>query len=136
MSETIVNLGPFKQNITNATKFEALLANLVIEDSEPYVPMLGGALARSFAVVQYGGHTQVVYDMPYARYQYYGLAMDWLDHRAPNHGRGWKKIVAVPHQNLKYTFNQHPEAGSHWVQRAMVANGATWRKKVGAALVR
>lgn len=134
MSEVSINLGPFRRNLGNATLFEAMLANLIIEDSEMYVPMLTGQLARSYTVIQYGGHTQIVYDVPYARYLYYGLAMDWKDHKAPNHGKGWKKVVAVPHRPLKYTFNQHPEAGSHWVQRALVAYGPTWRKKVGAAI--
>lgn len=97
----------------------------VIEYCFPYVPYDEGILARSAYTATEIGSGEVVYDTPYARYQFYGEV--W----GPNfpiveNGEivGWK---SPPEKHptgrpLDYS-NSHEKhdqrAGSHWFDRAM-----------------
>lgn len=95
----------------------------VIRQCEPYVPFDTGALSRSANLATKVGSGEVVYDTPYAHYQYYGEVygpnflvevggeMVW---RSPKDG---KKTPTG--RKLQYDKEVRPQAGSFWFERAM-----------------
>ena len=74
-----------------------------------YMPHLTGALETKLKRVVSG--TQIKIEGPYARYQYYGEAMEG---KPPMHPTG---------RPLKYTKTFNTEAGPFWDRRMMAAEG-------------
>lgn len=84
------------------------LANEVARLSDPYAPMQQGTLKNTVQVVRDG--SAVVYDQPYAHYQYHGEVMAG---RAPKHytgkpidyhggplrGKEWDKRMLADHKD-------------------------------------
>lgn len=95
----------------------------VIRQCEPYVPFDAGTLSRSANLATKVGSGEVVYDTPYAHYQYYGEVygpnflvevggeMVW---RSPKNGK-----KSPTGRKLQYNKEVHPQAGSFWFERAM-----------------
>lgn len=93
--------------------------------SEPYTPYESGMLESSGRVVDDGA--AIEYEAPHARYHYYGKLM--VD---PITGKGaffskdygfWSRPMAkkkLTDRDLKY--QGAPTRGSHWVERAFIAN--------------
>ena len=82
----------------------------VLRLSDPYVPMQQGGLKRSGTLGTKPGSGEVVYNAPYARYQYYGKVMvgrapkrltdrDLTYHGAPKRGKLWFERMKADHKN-------------------------------------
>ena len=82
----------------------------VLRLSDPYVPMQQGNLKRSGTLGTKLGTGEVVYNAPYARYQYYGKVMvgrapkrltdrDLTYHGAPKRGKLWFERMKADHKN-------------------------------------
>lgn len=108
-----VGVGGYVQKVVDAA---------VIRECTPYVPYDEGILAGSANTATEIGSGEVVYDTPYARYQYYGEV--W----GPNFPivengviTGWRS-PAEKHptgRKLQYNTDKNALAGSHWFDRAM-----------------
>ena len=94
----------------------------VIRECFPYLPFDEGILAGSANTATEIGSGEVVYDTPYARYQYYGEVY------GPNipiveNGEivGWRSPPEKfpMGRQLQYNTDKNPLAGSHWFERAM-----------------
>lgn len=97
----------------------------VIDYCVPYVPFDEGILAGSAYTATEVGSGEVVYDTPYARYQFYGEVY------GPNFPivengviTGWyspkEKHPTGRQLNYGNSHEKHdPRAGSHWFDRAM-----------------
>ena len=94
----------------------------VIRECFPYVPFDEGILAGSANTATEIGSGEVVYDTPYARYQFYGEIYGpnipivengvIVGYRSPPE----KYPTGRP---LQYNTDKNPLAGSHWFDRAM-----------------
>lgn len=94
----------------------------VIKECFPYVPFDEGILAGSANTATELGSGEVVYDTPYARYQFYGEVYgpnfpivengEIVGYYSPpeKHPTG---------KQLQYNTDKNPLAGSHWFDRAM-----------------
>ena len=100
--------------------------NAVISYCMPYAPFETGTLARSPYLASPPGGGKVIYDTPYARYLYYGLAMAPSipvfedDSGVPTRffsPPGQKKHLKNPPQALVYNTDTNPLAGSYWFER-------------------
>jgi hypothetical protein len=74
-----------------------------------YMPFRTGALATKLKMVK--SSTEIDVLGPYARYQYYGKAMDGV---APK---------TVTDRDLQYDKTKNPQAGPLWDRRMMAAEG-------------
>lgn len=81
-------------------KAQKFIDSEVLRLSNPYIPMQQGILQKSGILGTKIGSGEVVYNSPYARYQYYGKVMvgrapkqltdrDLVYHGAPMRGRLW-----------------------------------------------
>ena len=101
------------------------VANQALKDCNQYTPEDQGELIRSSLTNSdrspHDGVMTLRWATPYARYQYYGVAME---------GRPPKKVTNRP---LKYT-----KAGAKklWCQHARAAHGEDWRQVYQASLKR
>lgn len=112
----------FERVKPQAQKF---FSDRLLAESDPYIPYDSGILKSSGRVVDDGN--AIEYETPYARYQYYGKLM--VD---PITGKGaffskdygfWSRPMAqkkLTDRDLKY--QGAPTRGSHWVERAWLAN--------------
>lgn len=99
---TKIDLGPLAPKALNIMNAERAVAMKLIEISDPFVPFLSGSLAGKPTVHAEPGKVQVIYEQPYAAYQYVGLSM-----------------LGRP---LQHTTKFHPQATSHWDVAARNAN--------------
>lgn len=83
------------------------LAEQVINDSDQFVPRLEGDLRSYVRPVVESGETYIVYDSPYAMYQWFGVRTDGT------------------HPVTKYTTSN---TGTEWVKRAERQYKDSWRK--------
>ncbi len=88
----------------------------VIKYCDPYVPMASGALKNTALVEAGGPDVEVVYNGPYAHYQYYGEVMAGP---APKHYTG-----------AALTYSGAPMRGAHWERRMMADRGGELTKDV------
>lgn len=115
------------------TQAEVILANEVLKDTRPYVPMLTGSLDTRTRLEG----NKVVYPGPYARYLYYGKVMETIEGKPPNHfvDKAGNEVIRFPkgsvlrptERNLKYNKKTgHPLAQSHWFEASKKKNLAKW----------
>ena len=83
------------------------LANTVRRLSDPYVPMQQGNLKNTAQIINDG--RGILYDQPYAPYQYYGEVMAG---RAPKHYTG-----------RPLDYHDKPRRGPNWDKRMMADHG-------------
>lgn len=94
----------------------------VIRECFPYVPFDEGILAGSAYAATEIGSGEVIYDTPYARYQYYG---EVYGPNFPITENGTVVGFYSPPEKfstgrkLEYSTEKRPMAGSHWFDRAM-----------------
>lgn len=94
----------------------------VIRECFPYLPFDEGVLAGSANTATKIGSGEVIYDTPYARYQYYG---EVYGPNIPIVENGvvvgyWSPPEKHPTgRQLQYNTDKNPLAGSHWFDRAM-----------------
>lgn len=98
----------------------------VIRECFPYLPFDEGVLAGSANTATELGSGEVIYDTPYARYQYYGQVY------GPNIPIVENGIIVAyfsppekypTGEKLQYNTDVNPMAGSHWFDRAMADHG-------------
>ena len=101
---------------------QKVVDSAVIRECFPYVPFDEGILAGSANTATKVGSGEVVYDTPYARYQFYG---EVYGPNFPIVENG--EIVGYysppekypTGKRLQYNTEKNPLAGSHWFDRAM-----------------
>jgi hypothetical protein len=94
----------------NATRAQRWLDNEVLKDCTPYVPRITGALEHSGIDGTTIGSGLIVYNSPYARYQYYGeFSHSTQSH--PSASREWFEVAKSVH-------------GAHWIQGVKALGGA------------
>ena len=97
-------------DIDKAQKF---IDSECIRQMQPYIPRLNGVLSRSATLSTRIGSGVIEYNVPYARYQYYGkLMVSSITGSA--YSKGEKKILTDV--DLKYT-KTNPKAGAYWFER-------------------
>ena len=82
-----------------------MLDYAVKRDTDPFVPMDTGMLARSVQTTSPSGSGEVVYNTPYAHRLYYGLSF------------AFKKV-------------HHPLATAQWFEEAKAVHGKRWVAEV------
>lgn len=97
----------------------------VIDGCTPYVPASPDrTLEFSAQVSTEIGSGTVVWNTPYARYQYYGFVM------TDEAGRTWvgpgETKPVITDRPLIYDTSQNPMAGPHWFERAKADNLTEW----------
>lgn len=97
----------------------------VIDSCTPYVPASPHrTLEFSAQVSTEIGSGLVVWNTPYARYQYYGFVM------TDEAGRTWvgpgETKPVITDRPLTYDTSQNPMAGPHWFERAKADNLTEW----------
>lgn len=102
-------------NLETGGLVQQAINNAVIRYDMDYVPMDTGLLMQSPYLWTDLSGTEVVYDTPYAAYQYYGLVM--TDRR----GRTWvnegEKKPVITDRPLQHKKDLHPLAGPYWFER-------------------
>lgn len=88
----------FDPRFSRAQKF---LDNQVLQDTEPYVPMLSGTLAGSGIRGTVIGSGKVIYNAPYAKKTYYLLGAN-------------------------FNKEQHPLASAQWFEKSKAVKKKAW----------
>lgn len=95
-----------------STKAELAVTVQVKKDTEPYVPMLTGSLKNRTHIDK----NAIVYPGPYARYLYYGKAMEGPKH-GPKHATD---------RDLWFTKDFHHDAQAFWFEASKAQNIDKW----------
>lgn len=110
-----------KKNLEKGGAVQRYIDSEVIRQCEPYVPFDSGELTRSASLATQVGSGMVIYNTPYAHYQYYGevygpnIPMEIGGEQIFRSPKGAKKTPTG--KKLKYSKEVHPEAGSFWFER-------------------
>lgn len=83
----------FQNNLSGANGVQAMFANKVAMDTNPYVPMDTGMLASSVIRASNFEEGQIIYDTPYAKRLYEGV-------------------------DFKFSRDAHPQATYEWFEAA------------------
>ncbi len=103
-------------------KVQLFLTNTINRRITRYMPFLSGVLATKLKHVK--SPTKIEVLGPYAKYTYYGKAMEGLPPKR------------VTDQPLNYTKTKHPLAGPYWDRRLMQAEGRVIAREVNAYIRR
>lgn len=115
-------------NLESGGKVQYALDSVIVRTTDPFVPMDTGTLAQTVRGV---GTGRIEYIQPYARYQYFGMAMV-----APN-GSAFAKLGETKHLNgipLNYNRSKHALAGPYWFERSKAENLDLWIEEAKAAV--
>lgn len=99
----------------------------------PYTPMRNGILMKNAVMGTTIGSGLVVYNSPYARYQYYGKLMVSSVSGSAYARRGESKVLT--NIDLKYDTSRHPKAQKMWFE-AMKADKREQILRGAAAIAR
>lgn len=99
----------------------------------PYTPMRNGILMKNAVMGTTIGSGLVVYNSPYARYQYYGKLMVSSVNGSAYARRGESKVLT--NIDLKYDASRHPKAQKMWFE-AMKADKREQILRGAAAIAR
>ena len=108
-----------KSSLVDAQKY---IDSECIRYMSSYTPFRTGIMEKSATLGTKIGSGHIVYNAPYARYQYYGLVM------IPVGGKTSKRVFANPKRELRYSTARHPQAQRLWFE--------TMKKKHGGAILR
>lgn len=120
---------------------ERVVAQQVLKDTSPFVPMLTGSLNQRSRV--YGN--EVIYPGPYARYLYYGKVMvNAQTGKGPKNfvDKNGTPILRFPKgsklkatdKDLVFTKAYHPNAQSHWFEASKAQNLKKWERVAAKAV--
>lgn len=98
-----------KRGLGSSRQAMKFFANEVKRLCDPYVPMQQGTLKNSAQVVESGECIEILYNQPYAHYQYYGEIMA---------GRAPKSYTGKP-----INYHGAPMRGKEWDKRMMADRG-------------
>jgi hypothetical protein len=121
------DLSGFEGKLENAQK---VLNYQIIADTSKFVPFKQGILSNS---VHVENENEIVYQTPYARFQYMGKVMVGIVSKSPFARVGERKRV-VPGRDIIYDKTAHPEAGSRWFERAAEEYESDWIRAVKNAV--
>lgn len=109
-------------------KVEKTLADQILKDTDPFVPMLTG----TFKNLAHTSGNEIIYTGDQAWYLWNGKVMvDEQDRHAVFYKeKGWRhrkgsKLHATD-KNLVFTKTFHPDAQSHWMEASEAKNGDKW----------
>ncbi|KZU55103.1 minor capsid protein [Lactiplantibacillus plantarum] len=126
-----VDLSPLVTRLNNLNVLTNRLADVIVRDSDQYVPFLNGDLAGHVSRIQTGTGVTIVWIEPYAAYMYGGKVMvkapDTMGQR-----RGYHKVVT--NRPLNYNHTKHALAQKGWVDKAYLVNGHNWEALVAHGL--
>lgn len=105
-----------RKGLGPGNRLRKYLAARVKLHCDPYVPMRSGTLKNTAQISSDG--SELVYNQPYAHYQYHGMAMAG---RAPKHYTG---------KPLRH--NGAPMRGPHWEKRMLADNRGVLEQEVAA----
>ena len=108
-----------KSSLVDAQKY---IDRECINSMSSYTPFRNGIMEKSAFLGTVIGSGHIVYNAPYARYQYYGLVM------IPVGGKTSKRVFANPKRELRYSTARHPQAQRLWFE--------VMKKKHGGAILR
>jgi len=117
-----------RERLSKAQKF---IDRKCIQQMKPYTPFRTGMLERSATLGTVIGSGHIVYNSPYARYQYYGVV---YGPNIPIYENGILVGFRSPKQKhktnrmLTYSKARHPQAQRLWFE--------TMKKKHGEAILR
>lgn len=117
-----INPGQIMKRRGASGKAAMYLAERVKMRADPYTPMQQGVLKNTAQVQQDGRRAILIYNVPYAHYQYTGKVM------GPNvlTKLGWR---SMPKNGPKYytgrllTYHGAPMRGAKWVERMLAEHG-------------
>lgn len=92
------------RGLGNSKEVQKFVASEVVRLADPYTPMQQGSLKNNKQISSDG--SKIVYNQPYAHYQYYGEVMA---------GRPPKSYTGK-----KLTYNGAPIRGARWIERMMI----------------
>lgn len=98
---------------------------------KPYTPFRTGAMEKSATLGTKIGSGKIVYNSPYARYQYYGLiyvCVISIEENGVNVGFRSPSKKTMTTRHLKYDKSRHPQAQRLWFE--------VMKKKHGQAILR
>lgn len=101
------------------------LAKMIVRDTVPYVPYKEGSLSNSVKIIDDG--RTIIYNKPYAKYQWYGKLM-----LAPS-GSAWARkgeSKYISGRDLKYNRTVHEKASAKWVEKSAIDNMGKWEKEL------
>lgn len=109
----------------NLAKAMEQLGEEILADCTALVPKREGVLRNSGYVRIQNQSTQgeVIWDTPYAHYQYEGIVYVSAETGSTYAAIGEKKIPAEPERKLTYG---EPEAADHWCEKAKDKYGDKW----------
>jgi len=119
-----INFSPGTAGLGPGGRVQKAIDNAVVAHCMPYVPFKTGTLARSPYSAAPLGYGKVIYNTPYARYQYYGEVMGPNipvyedDTGIPTRyfsPPGRKKQLTG--RQLHYRQDMNPLAGAFWFER-------------------
>ena len=118
-----------KLNLESHGLAQKVLDNIIVKDTDPYVPMDTGTLAQT---VRGMGTGEITYIQPYAHYQYYGT-LYVTEYGAAFAQLGEKKPVntGIP---LNHNKEKHPLAGPFWFEVSKSVNKDKWIQYVQDAV--
>lgn len=105
-----------KRGLGESRRAAKYAAARVIKYCDPYVPMTSGVLKKTAYVDVGAVFTEVVYNQPYAHYQYYGEVMA---------GPAPKQYTGVA-----LTYHGAPMRGANWDKRMMADRGGDLTRDV------
>lgn len=113
-----INTGKITQDQkSRASKALGNLGQTILDDSNFYIPRDQDQLISSGRVEVFDDRTEASWNTPYARYQYYGKAME---------GKPPKKVTD---RDLVYSKDINPNAQKEWFEAAKKTKLATWLKQ-------
>lgn len=102
------------------------LGESILMYSTKFVPKREGVLRNSGHVERHGSGGEVIWDGPYAHYQYEGILYVGEDSGSPFADFGEKKIPAQPQKALTYST---AGTGPHWFDEAKQQYGQNMIKE-------
>lgn len=125
-----INSAQIAMNIRAAAdKSVGITAQQVLADCNEYVPEDQKTLVDSSANHSDVLHGKLVWATPYARYLYHGVLMVDPKTSSAWAREGQTKVLTSPEKALTFDKQKHPNAGSHWCERAKADHGKEWQEK-------
>lgn len=117
-----------RRGLEERGKIQKMCDSEVLRQCEPYTPRDTGTLVNSGTLATDIGSGEVIWNAPYAKYQYYGMLMV-----SPSTGSSWakpgeKKVLT----NTPLTYHGGGMRGKMWFERWKADRGAELIRKLAA----
>lgn len=129
--KTIVKFDPvktYKEFEASFNRARRMVKSEIVKDSAKFTPMRDGTLKRSVIPSSTRDDQYLIWNTPYAKFLYKGLVMVDPLTGSPYARKGARKILKVPHKNLKFYKGANSRAGSEWFNKAKEMNLNKWLK--------